>query len=34
MKPVFMNGYWRAVVNGVIQHQMYFTKAEAAANCK
>ena len=34
LKPVFMNGYWRAVVNGSIQPTCYYTKAEATAACK
>ncbi len=34
MKPVFMNGYWRAVVNGVIQHHCYLSLVEAKANSK
>lgn len=32
--PVFLNGYWRAVVDGHIQPTMYRTKAEAEAVCK
>lgn len=33
-EPVFINGYWRAVMNGCIQPQPYNTHSEAAANCK
>ncbi len=33
-EPVFMNGYWRAVVNGCIQVTCYNTKTEAASACK
>lgn len=28
-KPIFMNGYWRAVVNGHVQPHCYLSKADA-----
>lgn len=34
MNPVYINGYWRAVVNGCIQPHCYLTQAEAQKACK
>ncbi len=34
IEPKFMNGYWRAVVNGFIQPHCYLSKSEAEKDCK
>lgn len=34
MKPIFINGYWRARINGVTHPHCHFTYDEALAACK
>lgn len=33
-KPVFLNGYWRAVHRGLIQPQCYLLWRDAARECR